>query len=76
MKMRDADQRLDEIVELFELNDNDGNGDIDFAEFAALSCGLDADLSHDALAIGFAEIDTNKDGRVDLAEFLNWWLDD
>lgn len=74
--MGDTDQRIDEIEELFEMNDSDGNGDIDFVEFTALLGDLESGLAPDALAIGFAEIDTNKDGRIDLAEFLNWWMED
>ena len=74
--MQTTDDRIEEIEELFEQNDTDGNGEIDFAEFAALMSDLDEPQTGEALALGFREIDTNHDGRIDLAEFLAWWTED
>ena len=48
MKVTDANDRIEEIEELFEQNDADGNGDID----------------------------ANKDGRINVDEFIAWWLAD
>lgn len=74
--MTDGKDRIAEIEELFEQNDTDGNGDIDFTEFARLIGDLDPQMPHAALEIGFREIDTNKDGRINFDEFLEWWLSD
>ena len=74
--MADENDRVAEIEELFEKNDTDGNGDIDFAEFAALMGDLDPQMPHSALEIGFRDIDTNKDARINFDEFLSWWLAD
>jgi calmodulin len=74
--MNDAAGRVDEIEELFEQNDTDGNGDIDFDEFAELMRDLDEDLPRPALEVGFRDIDTNKDGRINFGEFLAWWLEE
>jgi hypothetical protein len=30
-------------------------------------------MSGEECRIGFAEIDTNRDGRIQFDEFLNWW---
>jgi Ca2+-binding EF-hand superfamily protein len=32
-------------------------------------------MSVEELKIGFSEIDTNHDGRIDLPEFVDWWTD-
>jgi Ca2+-binding EF-hand superfamily protein len=72
--MTNTASRVEEIEELFEQNDTDGNGDIDFDEFAALMCDLDERMSPPSLEIGFREIDVNKDGRINFGEFLDWWF--
>ena len=74
--MNNLQSRIEEIEELFEQNDTDGNGDIDFSEFASLMRDLDERMSEQTLQIGFHEIDVNKDGRINLAEFLEWWSED
>jgi Ca2+-binding EF-hand superfamily protein len=35
--------------------------------------GLGADMSSDECRIGFAEIDSDRDGVIELDEFLDWW---
>ena len=74
--MKDTASRIEEIEELFEQNDTDGNGDIDFDEFAAMMRDLDDWIWPISLEIGFREIDVNKDGRINFGEFLDWWLSD
>jgi calmodulin len=74
--MADPNDRVEEIEELFEQNDTDGNGDIDFEEFTALMGDLDPQMPHPALETGFRDIDSNKDGRINFDEFLAWWLND
>lgn len=74
--MADPNDRVEEIEELFEQNDTDGNGDIDFDEFKALVAELDPLMNQASLGVGFRDIDTNKDGRINFDEFLVWWLAD
>ena len=74
--MADPNDRVEEIEELFEQNDTDGNGDIDFGEFKVLVAELDPLMSQASLEVGFRDIDTNKDGRINFDEFLAWWLTD
>ena len=74
--MDHAASRVEEIEELFEQNDTDGNGDIDFDEFVALVRNLDESIPAPSLAIGFREIDIDRDGRINFWEFLDWWLSD
>jgi calmodulin len=76
MTMADANDRIEEIEELFEQNDADGNGDIDFEEFTSFMSELDPQMPAAALEIGFRDIDTNKDGRINFDEFIAWWLAD
>ena len=76
MTMADANDRIEEIEELFEQNDADGNGDIDFEEFTVLMSELDPQMPGPALEIGFRDIDANKDGRINFDEFIAWWLAD
>ena len=72
--MTEANDRVEEIEELFEQNDTDGNGDIYFGEFTTLMAELDPQMPQVSLKIGFGDIDTNKDGRINFDEFLTWWL--
>jgi Ca2+-binding EF-hand superfamily protein len=74
--MANHDDRVEEIEELFEQNDTDGNGDIDFDEFKTLMGELDPQMQPSSLAVGFRDIDTNQDGRINFDEFLVWWLTD
>jgi calmodulin len=72
--MAHPDDRIEEIEELFEQNDSDGNGDIDFGEFTTLMSNLDPLMTQESLAAGYREIDVNRDGRINFDEFLDWWL--
>lgn len=65
-----------ELKEEFVLADLDRDGRIDFAEFARLMQGLEAEMSGTDLQIGFQEIDTDADGLIDFREFVDWWSAD
>jgi Ca2+-binding EF-hand superfamily protein len=64
---------LQEMQENFEFADGDHDGQIDFGEFAGLMDSLGAEMSGPELRIGFEEIDTDRNGRVGLEEFVAWW---
>jgi Ca2+-binding EF-hand superfamily protein len=64
---------LEELQENFSTADTDGDGYINFAEFAGLLDDLGADMAGPDLRVGFQEIDGNHDGRINLGEFIAWW---
>jgi Ca2+-binding EF-hand superfamily protein len=35
--------------------------------------GLGAEMTSEECRVGFAEIDSNRDGRIEFQEFLDWW---
>ena len=65
-----------ELLEEFASADRDNDGRIDFDEFRQLLDGLEADMSHAEMKIGFEEIDTDRDGLIDRREFADWWASD
>ncbi len=67
---------LQELLEDFEFGDGDHDGYIDFGEFSRLLDDLGADMSGAELRIGFQEIDTDRNGRIGLDEFVAWWTQD
>jgi calmodulin len=75
-KNRPNEEELDELREAFDYNDRDNDGRIQLDEFAAMLDELEADMSGKEIEIGFKDIDTNDDGLVDFAEFVDWWTED
>lgn len=67
------DENYEELENLFDMNDTDRNGRIDFEEFCRLLGDLGADMSKEELEIGFIDIDANGSGEIDFDEFTNWW---
>lgn len=67
------DDAHEELEDLFDLNDDDKNGRIDFGEFCQLLDDLGADMSREELEVGFSDIDTNGSGEIDFDEFSDWW---
>lgn len=67
------DEDYEELENLFDLNDSDSNGSIDFGEFCQLLGDLGADMSKEELEIGFNDIDSNASGEIDFDEFSDWW---
>lgn len=67
--------RDEELSQLFEQYDIDGDGLVDLYEFLHIVRGLGEDPSQEVLTLEFAAIDTNEDGVVDFDEFSSWWRD-
>lgn len=68
-----GDEAYEEMERLFDMNDSDRNGRIDFSEFCQLLDDLGAGMSKEELEIGFIDIDANGSGEIDFDEFSNWW---
>lgn len=67
------DEDYEELENLFDLNDSDSNGSIDFGEFCQLLNDLGADMSPAELEVGFNDIDTDGSGEIEFDEFSDWW---
>ncbi len=65
--------KLEEVRDHFEFCDTDGNGHIDFDEFADLLKILSPESTTAQAAAGFSITDTNSDGYIDFEEFIAWW---
>jgi Ca2+-binding EF-hand superfamily protein len=57
----------------FEACDLNGDGFIELAEFHALLCKLDGDVSREECLLDFEVADTEGDGYVGFKEFVVWW---
>jgi Ca2+-binding EF-hand superfamily protein len=62
-----------ELRNTFLHYDEDGNGTIEFSEFAHLLTALGAEMDEDEMRMGFDIIDVDHDGHVDFSEFSAWW---
>lgn len=67
-----ANAGVDEARETFDRIDENGDGYINFEEFAALLLEMDHTRSESALRETFDAIDTGRDGRVTFGEFRAW----
>lgn len=67
------DKDLQEVREIFDHFDKDGNGTIDPNEFADLLDALGSGFSDQEVQLGLEAIDLNKNGRIEFNEFLKWW---
>jgi Ca2+-binding EF-hand superfamily protein len=63
---------LDEIREMFDRIDEDGDGSISFQEFAGLMLEMDHQSNGAALRESFTAIDSDGDGQVSFGEFSAW----
>ncbi len=68
-----SEEKLAQVRDHFDFCDTDGNGQIDFDEFAALLKVLSPSSTTNQAAAGFSITDTNSDGYIDFDEFIAWW---
>ena len=71
-----SEEQLDELREAFDYNDRDSDGRIVLSEFIDMLDELEAEMSGEDAQVGFQDIDTNDDGRIDFEEFVAWWSED
>jgi Ca2+-binding EF-hand superfamily protein len=72
--MKHADNRAEDIEELFDQADEDRDDQISLTEFRGLMLTLNGEMRDDAVASNFLKIDGNHDGRIAFEEFRSWWL--
>jgi calcium-binding protein CML len=75
MHSRPAPTGDPEIRIAFARYDEDGDGRINFGEFAELLAELGDELSHPEKLLAFDATDTNGDGVIAFDEFAVWWDD-
>ncbi|MEM6640689.1 MAG: EF-hand domain-containing protein [Pseudomonadota bacterium] len=68
-----SDDQLANVRDSFEFADRDGNGVIEFKEFASLLRVLSPNASDDQVGAGFSIVDTDSDGQISFDEFVAWW---
>ena len=61
------------VLQVFKNFDKDGSGFLDLKEIAAVAKELGTELSEPELAQIMQELDTNKDKKVSMEEFVDWW---
>ena len=66
-------EKVAELLEDFGYSDGNGDGLMLFDEFERFMDGIGADLTTEECQIGFAEIDSDRDGAIEFEEFLDWW---
>lgn len=70
--MKHTDYLLDELEEMFDRVDENGDRSISFDEFKALMREMSDPRPESALLAGFSAIDLNRDGRINFDEFRAW----
>ena len=65
----------DEVREIFDHFDRDGNGTIDRREWGSLLEALDADFTEEEAAVGLDAVDANRNGKIEFKEFMRWWTE-
>jgi Ca2+-binding EF-hand superfamily protein len=71
--MQRTDYLLDELEELFDRTDEDGDRRIGFDEFKGLMLEMDDPRTESALRAAFTLIDVNHDGNISFDELRHWW---
>jgi Ca2+-binding EF-hand superfamily protein len=61
------------VKDNFDFADTDGNGVIDFKEFASLLKVLSSKTGLEQAGAGFSMVDTDSDGQISYDEFVAWW---
>lgn len=70
--MQTTTQTQDELQEIFERIDEDGDGAVSFDEFCSLLLEMGDQRHGTALRTTFERIDTDRNGRIDFEELSAW----
>jgi Ca2+-binding EF-hand superfamily protein len=68
-----ADRKEGQIRQAFSVLDTDGLGALDCGEFKLALVSEGAPLSDSEVEAMFAAADSNKNGAIELDEFITWW---
>jgi Ca2+-binding EF-hand superfamily protein len=74
MKMNDSDEEQD-IIEVFKVFDNDGNGYITAAELRHVMTNLEEKLTDDEIDEMINEADIDGDGQISYNEFKKMMME-
>ena len=70
--MQTRTETADELREIFERIDDNGDGRVSFDEFRALLLEFGDQRTGDALRASFERIDADRNGRIDFEELRAW----
>ena len=73
--MKQIENRLEDIEELFDRADENHDDQVTLREFRGLMLELDSHMLDNAVLATFLQLDTNGDGHIGFGEFRSWWLD-
>ena len=65
----------DEVREIFDHYDRDGNGTIDKREWGSFLDALDSQFTEEEAAAGLIAVDVNRNGKIEFREFMKWWTE-
>lgn len=71
--VRPGAEERGQLRETFDFNDVNKDGRLTLGEFIRFMESVDESVSAAECAIGFDEIDVNRDGAIDFREFYDWW---
>ena len=66
----------EDAMDIFKEIDTDGSGFLDQQEIKEMASRLGQPLSDDKLAALFRTMDKDKNGRIDMSEFVDWYNND
>jgi Ca2+-binding EF-hand superfamily protein len=63
----------EEVREIFDHFDRDGNGTIDRREWGRFLDALGSGFTEEEAAVGLEAVDVNGNGKIEFREFMKWW---
>jgi len=72
--MKQLENRLDDIEELFDRADENHDDQVTLKEFRGLMLELDGHMLDNTVLTNFLQMDANGDGHIGFGEFRSWWI--